>query len=388
MERKMGDQLNKAYEAYRQACIEKECAKKELLQKTEAYERHINELKLQLEEQSKLIAELRAQQSSAGSSSRGNVKGSENILEGRETVLQTHRKNESQSLLPHGQLHKNQAVTSHRENLAMANLNIAESAPRKSVPYPGSGTAIDERKEVVEAFNEIRGTLQIIQNTTRKQKDHLNKLRIKNEAANEGQFSMPIQCTDVTVEQGALKPTKNTNAIKEISSASITSRGVSPEDEDCLESISNLSVTFPPTDLEYDFLNSAPEKPVALATGRTFTAFTKDSDEVTQPEHAPNCRRIDWEPLAPGSDINPSNMAMPTASSTTLDTFPPEVVRGPQQPFWSPHNSEDCADPEQNANPSRCEFCQAMLPAGIASNRDEFLRHLNSHFKDPASNGF
>ncbi|XP_041120731.1 TRAF family member-associated NF-kappa-B activator-like [Polyodon spathula] len=387
MERKMGDQLNKAYEAYRQACIEKESAKKELLQKTEAYERHISELKLQLEEQNKLIAELRAQQSSAGSSSRGNVKGSENILEGKEAVLQTHRKNECQSLLAYGQLHKNQAVTSHSENLAMANLNIAESAQRKSVPYPGSGIAIDERKEVIEAFNEIRGTLQIIRNTTRKQKDHLNKLRIKNEAANEGQFSMPIQCTDVTVEQGALKPTKKTNDNKEVSSASITSRGVSPEDEDCLDSFSNLSVKFPPADTEYDFLNSAPEKPVALSTGRTFTAFTKDSDEVTQPEHAPNCRRIDWDRQAPGSDINHSNMAKPLASSTTLDTFPPETVRGPQQPFWSPHNSEDCADPEQNANPSRCEFCQAILPAGIASNRDEFLRHLNSHFKDPASNG-
>ncbi|MGH0136660.1 UNVERIFIED_CONTAM: hypothetical protein FKN15_062124, partial [Acipenser sinensis] len=186
-------------------------------------------------------------------------------------------------------------------------------------------------KEVVEAFNEIRGTLQIIQNTTRKQKDHLNKLRIKNEAANEGQFSMPIQCTDVTAEQGPLKSTKKTNANKEISSASITSRGVNPEDEDCLESISNLSVKFPPIDTEYDFLNSVPEKTVALETGRTFTAFTKDSDEVTQPEHAPNCRRIDWEPLAPGSDINPSNMAKPPAASTSLDTFPPETVRGPQQ---------------------------------------------------------
>uniref|UniRef100_A0A3Q2YJ91 Tbk1/Ikki binding domain-containing protein n=1 Tax=Hippocampus comes TaxID=109280 RepID=A0A3Q2YJ91_HIPCM len=63
MERNIGDQLNKAFEAYRQVSIEKDHAQKELQQmvKTEYYQQYTQELQRQIEDQQQLIGQLKAQ---------------------------------------------------------------------------------------------------------------------------------------------------------------------------------------------------------------------------------------------------------------------------------------------------------------------------------------
>uniref|UniRef100_A0A672IDH2 Uncharacterized protein n=1 Tax=Salarias fasciatus TaxID=181472 RepID=A0A672IDH2_SALFA len=60
MERNIGDQLNKAFEAYRQVSIEKDNVKKELQQMNEYYERYTQGLQKQIEDQQQLISELEA----------------------------------------------------------------------------------------------------------------------------------------------------------------------------------------------------------------------------------------------------------------------------------------------------------------------------------------
>uniref|UniRef100_A0A0E9QKU7 Uncharacterized protein n=1 Tax=Anguilla anguilla TaxID=7936 RepID=A0A0E9QKU7_ANGAN len=61
----IGTELKKAFEAYRQASIEKDSAKRELQQKTEYYQSYTQQLEQQIEDQNKLITELKALLSSA-----------------------------------------------------------------------------------------------------------------------------------------------------------------------------------------------------------------------------------------------------------------------------------------------------------------------------------
>nr|XP_045007130.1 TRAF family member-associated NF-kappa-B activator-like [Jaculus jaculus] len=61
MDKNIGEQLNKAYEAFRQACMERDSAVKELQQKTENYEQRIREQQEQLLLQQTLIDKLQSQ---------------------------------------------------------------------------------------------------------------------------------------------------------------------------------------------------------------------------------------------------------------------------------------------------------------------------------------
>lgn len=60
MERNIGDQLNKAFEAYRQVSIEKDNAKKELQKMTEYYVGYTQTLEKQIKDQQLLISKLQA----------------------------------------------------------------------------------------------------------------------------------------------------------------------------------------------------------------------------------------------------------------------------------------------------------------------------------------
>ncbi|NXD65275.1 TANK protein, partial [Eolophus roseicapillus] len=58
---KIGEQLNKAYEAYRQVCMDRDHAVKELQQKTESYMQQIREQQEKIELQNNIIAKLKSQ---------------------------------------------------------------------------------------------------------------------------------------------------------------------------------------------------------------------------------------------------------------------------------------------------------------------------------------
>ncbi|KAM3861960.1 TRAF family member-associated NF-kappa-B activator [Diretmus argenteus] len=354
MERNIGDQLNKAFEAYRQASIEKDNAKKELQQRTEHYERYTQKLQKQIEDQQQLISNLEAQLMSATKQPSGEMKCElaprpqeeetcNHLLDGTGTFREMHYLKE--------------------------NLETAVVVPPK-LPVNSS---IDNHN-MLEVFEQIQGKFQQIRSLTRRQKDHLKRFHGGNDTSNDQRFSMPIQCTDGTAEQAERPFSSALRSAVDIPlpPTSLASRGASPEDRDLLDSLTKLSVKFPPSaDSEYEFLNSAPERHVGLAMPRK-RPLSSVSAAVTE--------EVSVElPIPFDYPTSPSH-----SSSSSLSQ---ESVRGPQQPLWSPELC-DAADvgtePEvaQSSSPDKCAFCQAVVPQDLMNS------HLYSHFshKREASN--
>lgn len=137
---------------------------------------------------------------------------------------------------------------------------------------------------------------------------------------------MPIQCTDRTEEAERPFPSAQRSADIPLPPTSLPSCGACPEDRDLVESLARLSVRFPPpADSEYDFLNSAPERPVGLTA------------PATRPLSAASCSPTGEEtsdvPAAFVYPPSPSHCALssPCCSSSSSSSLSHETVRGPQQ---------------------------------------------------------
>ena len=130
-------------------------------------------------------------------------------------------------------------------------------------------------------------------------------------------FSMPIQCTDRTEEAERPFSSALRSAVDiPLPPTSLASRGASPEDRDLVDSLTKLSVKFPPSaDSEYDFLNSAPERQIGL------TMPTK------RPLGSVPSALTEEEPVElPMPFVYP-----PSPSHSTPSSLSQESVRGPQQ---------------------------------------------------------
>ncbi|XP_026866000.2 TRAF family member-associated NF-kappa-B activator isoform X2 [Electrophorus electricus] len=354
MDRDIGDKLNKAFEAYRSASIEKDSAKRELQQKTEQFERYTQQLKRKIEEQEQLISELKAQLNSAAQNASGEVKCCE----------VAHRKQETERLSSSDHWPGN-SCPFIRTNHA---LDVMECAPLVSPGLPGvSGM---KTEDVLDTLQEIQGTFQRIQTLTRRQKDHLKRIHKGNDTANDQQFSMPIQCTDDTPEHAEAPFSSSRPEINDhLTSGALASRGVSPEDTDFMD-----DVRFPPsTDSEYEFLNSTPDRTVALVLPRKGLAEPLSTETEGS------------LPLYPAS---PSASPEPPVSTSHEGVRGPQRVRGTSasawvlihEPLWSPNLStiaseESSVDSAEPTSPRPCAFCKATVPL------DLLYSHLNSHFQ-------
>ncbi|XP_042282329.1 TRAF family member-associated NF-kappa-B activator [Thunnus albacares] len=336
MERNIGDQLNKAFEAYRQVSIEKDNAKKQLQQMTEYYEQYTQKLQKQIDDQQQLISVLEAQLSATRKPS-GEMKCEpcNHLVDG----ASAYRK------------------TQYPEN--MGTVAVAPIMPvNSSVDY----------QDMLDAFEAIQGKFRQIRSLTRRQKDHLKRFHGGNDTSNDQQFSMPIQCTDRTAEAETPFSSALRSAVDP--PTSLASRGASPEDRDLVDSLTKLSVKFPPsTDSEYDFLNSTPERHIGLPMKRPLSSVP-----TALPE----------EPLEQPMPFVYRTLSSHSASSSLSQ----ESVRGPQQPLWSPElcdaggvEGTELVAP-QNSSPDKCAFCHAVVP------QDQMNSHLYSHFspKNEAGN--
>ncbi|XP_033843244.1 TRAF family member-associated NF-kappa-B activator [Periophthalmus magnuspinnatus] len=328
MERNIGDQLNKAFEAYRQVSIEKEIAKKELQKMTEYYEGYTRKLQKQIEDQQRLIS----------------------VLEAKLTALRPP---------PAGDMKCEPCEHAHDGASAYRKLqyqdNAVTGAAALNLP---AGSAVD-CQDMQDAFEAIQVKFRKIKSLTRRQKDHLKRFNGGNDTLNDQRFSMPIQCTDRTAE--AERPFSSsalrTTAVDiPLPASSLASRGADPDDRD-LDSLTKFSVKFPPSaDSEYDFLNSAPDRHVALAVAEE-------------------------EPVElPLSFVYSSSPSHSPSSSLSQ-----ESVRGPQQPLWSPELCRevdvgvDLVSP-QSSSPDKCAFCHAVVPP------DRMNKHLYTHFSHKNDN--
>lgn len=128
---------------------------------------------------------------------------------------------------------------------------------------------------------------------------------------------MPIQCTDRTEEverpfSAALRPAVDI----QLPPSSLVSCGASSEDRGLVDSLTKLSLKFPPSvDSEYDFLNSTPEGNLGL-TMATKRPLARVPGTLTEEE----------------SVELPMPFVYPTSPShSSSSSLSQEVVRGPQQ---------------------------------------------------------
>ncbi|KAF7668813.1 hypothetical protein LDENG_00285800 [Lucifuga dentata] len=357
MERNIADQLNKAFEAYRQVSIEKDNTEKQLQQVTEYYKRYTQKLQKQIEDQQQLISKLEAHLMSATKQPSGEMKC--------ELVYRTQ---EDEILLPCNHLHDGPGAlrkTQYRkENIE----TVMAAAPQLQ------DTSTVDYQDMLDVFEAIQGKIQQIRALTRKQKERLKRFHGGNDASNDQRFSMPIQCTDGTADQAERPFSLALSSAVDIPlpPTSLASRGASPEDRDLVDSLTKLSVKFPPSaDSEYEFLTSAPETHIglALARKRPPSSITTGLTEELPVEQ-------------PMPFVYP-----PSPSHSTPSSLSQEVVRGPQQPLWSPElcdtaDTETETDVVQSSSPDKCAFCHAVVP------QDQMNSHLYSHFspKHEASN--
>lgn len=333
MERNIGDQLNKAFEAYRQVSIEKDNAKRELQQMTEYYQRYTQKLQKQIEDQQQMILKLEAKLSATRQTS-GEMKCEpcNHLLDG---------------------------ASPYRKTQFPDNMGTVAVVPNMPVNSPV------DCQDMLGAFEAIQEKLRQIQSLTRRQKDHLKRFHGGSDTSNDQRFSMPIQCTDRTAEAERPFSTALRSAVEvPLPPTSLASRGASPEDRDLVESLTKLSVKFPPpADSEYDFLNSAPERHIGLTVplkrplgGVPSMLTEEESVELPMPFVYP-----------------------PSPSHSTTSSLSQEGVWGPQQPLWIPELSDaanvwtELVTP-QSSSPDKCAFCHAVVP------QDRMNSHLYSHF--------
>ncbi|KAM5280031.1 TRAF family member-associated NF-kappa-B activator isoform 3-T3 [Ctenodactylus gundi] len=425
MDKNIGEQLNKAYEAFRQACMDRDTAVKELQQKqTENYEQRLREQQEQLSLQQTIIDRLKSQlllvNSSRGFYLADNSYGYVSLLEDGET-----RNNNLTFDQPHDKVKSGIP----REKQPKVRQDIA--SPRKETSRSPGIPLFHERDTIEKTFGDLKEEFHRICILAKAQKDHLSKLNLP-DTATETQCSVPIQCTDKTDKQEVLfKPQAKDDINRGAPClASVTPGGLSrDEEETSFESLSKFNVKFPPMDSDSTFLHSTSERPNILDPGTSEAVcldkfntelkenpgnFAKTEETLfeiqgiepiasaiqnlkttdkTKPSNLVNtCVRtaVDRASCLPPGDHNalyvntfplqdPSDAPFPTLDS------PGKAIQGPQQPLWKPFPNQDSdlvalsgTDSELHI-PRVCEFCQAVFPPSITS-RGDFLRHLNSHF--------
>lgn len=131
-------------------------------------------------------------------------------------------------------------------------------------------------------------------------------------------FSMPIQCTDRAEEvERPFSTARRSAADISVPPSSLAScGGASSEDRDLVDSLSKLSLKFPPpADSEYDFLNSTPEGNLGL-TMSTKRPLARVPGTLTEEQPVEL-------PMPFVYPTSPSHSSSPSLSQ--------EMVRGPQQ---------------------------------------------------------
>nr|DBA19774.1 TPA: hypothetical protein GDO54_015551 [Pyxicephalus adspersus] len=312
--------------------------------------------------------------------------------------------------------------TCHGHEAEMRNKNVIPDLPA------ASAFSENDRQSIERVFSGIKEQFSQICKLTKKQSSLLNTVHMKREDASGKdpleQFSMPIQCTDEDIQEAKMQQ-KPITIMGPPQFAPITPQGLTPEDDLAIsvESLSNLSVKFPPSTDNSEFLQSSAEKlpnlTLALEQNTNSskiqgeTPLRKFSTAISSPPYSPRSPRTvchmvnnELEPnykdtFVEGAEDSSlffaaNNLAGKGTNAFRVPDIPnlddsidmtERTVRGPQQPVWKPSSHQD-DDPsiavgekwDQDSS-DVCEFCQAVFPSSARAEA-EFLRHLNSHFNN------
>nr|XP_056717473.1 TRAF family member-associated NF-kappa-B activator [Euleptes europaea] len=466
MDKNIAEQLNKAFEAFRQACMDRDSAVKELKQKTDSYEKQIREQQDQIESLTRAVANLKSQLAplNANRVNTHDPVPDDNEIRRNGTLLnlncdQLHEKlklatqrekrlkeqleigsiklkqteegnnlkeKEFESVLATKEdeirlLKKQLKEISKAQNCAQviryekeAKSDKQASSRQEFSSGPCAATSF-ERDELETVFWGMKEEFHRIRTLARIQTDQLSKFKLRREPVTEIPFSKPIQCTDEHADD-LCNPWVKKDISRDLVPhfPPITPRGMGPdEEENSVESLSKLSVKFPPTDSDSTFLQSSPDTPlVPCAVGPECLLpepqFDRELGDQAVNFRIPNVHLFEQRTSAV-HNLLVTNKAEPSIHTNAtlqspLDKAPgfkapflndfgaspsleanERTVGAPQQPLWEPYHTQDndflmvtSADPELD-QPGICEFCQKVFPPSLTSNED-FLRHLNSHF--------
>ncbi|XP_048341786.1 TRAF family member-associated NF-kappa-B activator isoform X2 [Sphaerodactylus townsendi] len=316
MDKNIAEQLNKAFEAFRQACMDRDSAVKELKQKTDSYEKQIHEQQEQIETLTRTVANLKSQLVPLNAN-RVNTHDPVPVPDDNEI-----RRNGTLLNLNYDQLHEKLKLATQREKhlkeqLEIRNIKLKQTeegnnlkekefesvvankedeirllkkqlkeiskAPnctqlksdkqvssRPEFPTGACAAISFERDELGNVFWGLKEEFHRIRTLARTQTDQLSKFKLRREPVTEISFSKPIQCTDEHADDLCnpwVKKDLNRDLVPQF--PSITPRGIGPdEEENSVESLSKLNVKFPPTDSDSTFLQSTPDTlPVPCAVG-------------------------------------------------------------------------------------------------------------------------
>ncbi|XP_032067233.1 TRAF family member-associated NF-kappa-B activator isoform X2 [Thamnophis elegans] len=394
MDKNIAEQLNKAYDAFRQACMERDFARKELRQKTDSYEKQIHEQQEKNEFLMSIVAKLKSQLTSMAAK-RGNTQSQVPVHEDndmrrngtllnsdfdqlqeqlklamqREKLLKEQLESESikfkkieedsnlkekkfESIITAKEdeirnLKKQLKERSEAQNCLQVSRYEKEArsekqpSSRQELSSGVSSASVCERDELESVFWGMKEEFSRIRALARAQTDQLNKCNLRREPTTEIPFSKPIQCTDEQTDD-LCNPWVKKDTNRDVPHfPSIASRGMGPdEEENSVESLSKLNVKFPPTDSDTEFLESSSETTPILNT-------------LTTENMLPNL---------------PFNMDLED-----------------QEPPWKSYCTQDtdllalASEDSELRQSGICEFCQKVFPPSLTS-REDFLRHLNSHF--------
>ncbi|XP_078084376.1 TRAF family member-associated NF-kappa-B activator isoform X2 [Mustelus asterias] len=301
------------------------------------------------------------------------------------------------------------------------NWKTVESSSKKDVPLTGTDHHPLNKDSLDFAFQEVCQEFEQLSALTKKQTELLSIYNYNKEVINMS-FSMPIQCTD---EEDEHVEEHFVGKDKSMSKRAIGTQSCRMQQKKLpvVESLSDLDVKFPPSDNDYDFLNSTPEKLRPKThfedpTCKDEEVLLKDDTQNLEQKNKEECTLFETFTVGPnnngthafcdeqgkstdihtsiGATVDKTTFRGPSAlkpSKPFLNVESPQMVRpasteirGPQQPVWNPyHNKEGellhqaSKDSDLDLNSKICEFCQTVFPAGPTS-REDFLRHLNSHF--------
>ncbi|EMP38727.1 TRAF family member-associated NF-kappa-B activator [Chelonia mydas] len=314
MDKNIGEQLNKAYEAFRQACMDKDHAVTELQQKIDNYKQQISEQQEQIAFQKSTITKLKSQLAPVNAN-KGSAHGRILVSEDSETW-----RNDTSPNLTFDQLHEKLKLAMQREKLLKEQLET-EGIKLKQTEEENtlkenklvSIIAIKEEeirflknrlKEKSEAQDCIHMPIYEMEESAPADKALFTLAPVTHKtflSFKEIPFSMPIQCTDKTDEQAEelFKPQVKPDINRGVScTTSITPRGVGQDEEDnSVESLSKLNVKFPPTDNDSTFLQSTPDKPTVPCTAIAENILQDHHFNMKHEDHTMNRSKLECNPF-------------------------------------------------------------------------------------------
>ncbi|XP_054826996.1 TRAF family member-associated NF-kappa-B activator isoform X2 [Eublepharis macularius] len=391
MDKNIAEQLNKAFEAFRQACMDRDSAVKELKQKTDSYEKQIHEQQEQIESLTRAVAKFKSQLASMNAN-RANTHEPVPVPEDSEII-----RNGTLLNLNSEQLHEKLKLAIHREKLLKEQLEIGsiklkqteednnlkekkfefviaikedeirllkkqlkeiskaqnctevlrfereakndkQSSSRQEFPAEASAATVFEKDELEKLFCGLKEEFHRIRTLARTQTDQLSKFKLRREPVTEIPFSKPVQCTDEQADDLCNPWVKKDIDRDILHFPPITPRGMGQdEEENSVESLSKLSVKFPPTDNDSAFLQSTPDSaPVPCAVGSECLLqdlqFNRELGNPAVNFNQVTCR-LSEECTSAMHNLLIASKAKPSTHTNTLVHSPSEIAPGFKAPF-------------------------------------------------------